>query len=242
MIDQIAKLIVEHKNVVALTGAGISVESGIPPFRGKGGIWEKYDPEEYGHIYTFKQDPNRAWTLFKEMLDCTLRAEPNPAHLALAQMEGNGLLNCTITQNIDGLHQKAGSKKVVEFHGNNRFLVCLKCNNRYEAKKYLDGTPPTCDCGQILKPDFILYGELIPEATIKRSYEQVRRGKILLVIGTTNLVYPAAGLASLAISFGATVVEVNVSETALTPEADYFLMGPAGQVLSKLWKRIEACL
>jgi NAD-dependent deacetylase len=242
MIDEIAKLIVEQKNVVALTGAGISVESGIPPFRGKGGIWEKYDPEEYGHIDTFKRNPKRAWTLFKEMLDCTLRAEPNHAHLALARMEENGLLNCTITQNIDGLHHKAGSKKVVEFHGNNRFLVCLKCGNRYEAKKYLDGIPPTCDCEQILKPDFILYGELIPNATIERSVEEVSECKVLLVIGTTNLVYPAASLASVAMSFGATIVEVNVAETALTQDADYFLEGKAGEVLSELLERIEACL
>ncbi len=150
---------------VALTGAGISVESGIPDFRSAGGLWEKFNPMEYATIDAFIRDPRKVWRMLTSLADLLEQAEPNPAHSALARLEKAGLLTGVVTQNVDNLHQRAGSVRVVEFHGNGQRLLCLSCHKVYDAGDVGElGSPPQCGCGEILKPDVVLFGEAIPPA------------------------------------------------------------------------------
>ena len=164
LIKRAAQELAEAKHVAALTGAGISVESKIPPFRGKGGLWEKIDPMEYAHIDAFMRDPAKVWNvLIKGMKDIIAQAQPNDAHKGLARLEALGKLKTVITQNIDGLHQAAGNTDVIEFHGNFAWQRCVDCDARIETVKVdMNRVPPLCDCGGIYRPDCIFFGEIIP--------------------------------------------------------------------------------
>ena len=243
-IRRAADDIVRARRVAALTGAGISVESGIPPFRGGGGLWDKYDPEEYGHIDSFLRDPAKVWTMLREFVEVIAAAQPNPAHHALAELERLGRLHCIITQNVDGLHQAAGSTDVVEFHGNNRWLVCMSCGRRFPAPGFsLDVLPPRCDCRGVLKPDAIFFGELIPPEALNRARKEAMACDIMLVIGTSALVEPAASMPVMAARCGNRVVEINPEETPLTASvASYMLQGPAGAILPVLAAEVRTLL
>jgi NAD-dependent deacetylase len=237
LIQKAAKDIVDSRKTIALTGAGISVESGIPDFRGAGGLWSRYDPEEYAHIGAFRANPEKVWQMLKEMMELVLGAEPNPAHIALAELEGMGLLSSVITQNVDGLHQRAGSKEVIEFHGSNRWLVCLACGDRREAVSFsFEDIPPRCpQCSAILKPDVVFFGEAIPWEVQTRSFAEARQCDVVLVVGTSAVVYPAAGIPTTAKQNGATVIEINMEPTPLTGlVSDYLIQGSAGQILPKI--------
>jgi NAD-dependent deacetylase len=237
MIKRAAKDILNSQKTIALTGAGISVESGIPDFRSAGGLWSKYDPEEYAHISAFQSDPKKVWQMIKEMMELVLGAEPNPAHSALAELEQMGLLSSVITQNVDGLHQRAGNIKVIEFHGSNQWLVCLQCGYRQEAASFsFENIPPRCpQCSFILKPDVVFFGEPIPGEAQDRAFEEARTCDVVLVVGTSAVVYPAAGIPTLAKQNGATVIEINTEPTALTGFiSDYLIQGPAGTILPKI--------
>ena len=167
VLDEVVRHLCSEKNAVAFTGAGMSVESGIAPFTGPGGIWSKYDPAEFAHVDTFTMNPAKAWILYRDILESTLPARPHKGHYALAHLERAGLLRCVITQNVDGLHQKAGSRRVVEFHGNNRALRCAECGKHCESTTYKQseqGDVPQCACWGYLRPTFVLYGESIPVA------------------------------------------------------------------------------
>ncbi|MHC1566799.1 MAG: SIR2 family NAD-dependent protein deacylase [Candidatus Syntropharchaeia archaeon] len=242
LIKKVAREIVDAERIVALTGAGISVESGIAPFRGKGGLWEKYDPEEYAHIVTFRKNPERSWIMLKEMLDVILAAKPNPAHKSLARLEEIGKLRCIITQNVDSLHQEAGSKDVIEFHGNNRWLVCMECRKKYRADKPVEEIPPRCECGGVLKPDAVFFGEPIPVDALYRSQEESEKCDVMLVIGTSGVVQPAASMPSIAKRSGARIVEINPEPTMITPIADYFLQGSAAKILPRIVEEVETLL
>jgi NAD-dependent deacetylase len=234
--------IVDSRKTIALTGAGISVESGIPDFRSAGGLWSKYDPEEYAHISAFRSNPTKVWQMIKDMMELVLSAEPNPAHIALAELEKMGLLKAVITQNVDGLHQRGGSREVIEFHGSNQWLVCLGCGYRQEAVSLsLEEIPPQCpQCSSILKPDVVFFGEPIPWEAQNRSFEEARTCDLVLVIGTSALVYPAAGIPPLAKQSGATVVEINMEPTPLTGfVSDYLIQGSAGQILPRIVEEIK---
>lgn len=228
--------------VVALTGAGISVESGIPPFRGKGGLWEKYDPLECAEINAFRRNPLRFWELQAELLEVFRQARPNPGHLALARLEEMGYLKTVITQNIDGLHQMAGNTDVVEFHGNSRELVCLSCGQRYSFSIVFSmPLPPLCNCGYVLKPGAVFFGEPIPPEALYRAQEAAEWCRVMLVVGTSAQVYPAANLPYIAKKRGAVIIEVNPEVTELTYSiVDYFLQGEAGKVLPLLVEEVEA--
>ncbi|RJS70486.1 MAG: NAD-dependent deacylase [Candidatus Syntrophoarchaeum sp. WYZ-LMO15] len=240
LIEDVASSILSSKHTVALTGAGISVESGIAPFRGKGGLWERYDPEEYAHIATFMQNPARAWVLFKEMIEVIRRAKPNPAHLALARLEELGLLSCIITQNVDNLHQSAGSRNVIEFHGNIINLSCIECGKKQRCSEVsLDEIPPLCACGGVLRPDAVLFGEAIPFDALVSSRKEAEACDLMLVIGTSGIVQPAASMPLVAKDSGAKVVEINPEETPITFIADIFVKGGAGRVLSDIIRRVE---
>ena len=242
LIKRVAKDIVASRKTIALTGAGISVESGIPDFRSAGGLWSKYDPEEYAHINAFRSNPAKVWQMIKDMMDLVLGAEPNPAHIALAELEKMGLLQAVITQNVDGLHQRGGSKEVVEFHGSNQWLVCLGCGHRQKAASLsLEDIPPRCpQCSSILKPDVVFFGEPIPWEAQNRSFEEARSCDLVLVIGTSALVYPAAGIPPLARQNGAKVVEINMETTPLTGiVSDYLIQGSSGQILPQIVEEIR---
>ncbi|VFQ45719.1 SIR2 family NAD-dependent protein deacylase [Desulfoluna butyratoxydans] len=226
---------------VALTGAGISVESGIPPFRGPGSLWEKIDPTEFAHIDAFMKNPARVWEVLmgamKKVLDT---ARPNKAHLALAEFERRGLLSAVITQNVDSLHQKAGSQDVIEFHGTFATLVCMACGKATPSEEIgLESLPPLCACGGIYRPDCVFFGENIPMEALGRSREFASQCEAMLVVGTSATVQPAAMMPVLAKQNGATIIEVNPTPTPLTAGVtDIFLKGNAGAVLSRLAEAI----
>ncbi len=242
-IVRAASILKNSTFTTAYTGAGISVESGIPPFRGTGGLWTKYDPALLD-IDHFHQDPKRAWKIIKEIFyDFFGKARPNRAHLVLAEMEAKGLLKRVITQNIDNLHQEAGSCNVFDFHGNSRKMVCLHCHARYNAANIsLDHLPPTCrQCGGILKPDFTFFGEAIPEVPLTAAYEAASISTVFLIIGTTGEVMPANQIPFLAKSNGANIIEVNPSESNYTNNiTDVFLKGKAGEVMDALSEKLFA--
>jgi NAD-dependent deacetylase len=232
-----AKIIKKAKRVAAFTGAGISVESGIPPFRGSGGLWNRYDPAilEIGH---FKRNPKASWTLLKEVFyDGFAEATPNAAHQALAAMEKAHHLETIITQNIDNLHQRAGSRKVYEFHGTLRTLICLGCSKEYSAAEVdLNFLPPECRlCGGLLKPDVVLFGEPIPEPANSQSFFEAEIADVLLVIGTSGEVAPASMIPYIAKGHDATIIEINVKETQFTNQlTDVFLKATATEAMTYL--------
>ncbi len=240
-IEEAAKAIATRGQVVALTGAGISVESGVPHFRSAGGLWERYNPQEYATIHAFRRDPGKVWRMLAEMEAVLDAAAPNPAHRALARLEEAGLLQGTITQNIDGLHQGAGSRRVIEFHGGHRTLTCLACGLRFGRDDVRPrGVPPPCDCGALLKPDVIFFGEDIPVGALEESYRLASNCRVMIVVGTSAEVTPANQIPWVAKRNGALVVEVNLENTPLTGSVtDVFLPGPAGRVVHDL---VEAVL
>ena len=242
-IKQAVQDLAAARNVVALTGAGISIESGIPPFRGKGGLWEKFDPMEIAHIDAFMKDPARVWNiLVKEMKDLVDTARPNDGHKALAKLEAMGKLKTVITQNIDGLHQAAGNTDVIEFHGTFAWQRCMNCSRKYETRNVdIAEIPPRCTCGGILRPDAVFFGEMIPQDAMWRSRQAASDCDLMLVVGTSAVVQPAALMPVYAKETGAKVIEINAEKTPLTVEiSDYLIMGQAGEVMNRIMLELEA--
>jgi NAD-dependent deacetylase len=236
-----AFLLKQSRFTTAFTGAGISVESGIPPFRGDGGLWSKYNPQVLDIQY-FIDDPTASWAVIKEIFyDFFNSARPNKAHQVLARMELEGMLGRIITQNIDNLHQEAGSQMVFEFHGNTKNLICLHCHRGYKAGQIsLDHFPPTCrECGGILKPDFVFFGEAIPQLPLAAAYEAATLSDVFLIIGTTGEVMPANQIPVMAKQYGAKIIEVNPEPSNYTRGlTDIFLKGKATEVMGKIEKLI----
>jgi NAD-dependent deacetylase len=244
-IDAAARVLAEANLTVALTGAGISVESGIPPFRGKGGLWEKFDPMSYAHIDAFRRDPERVWKVLLKTLGETLAtARPNKAHLGLAELERRGCLRAVITQNVDGLHQQAGSREVIEFHGSMATHRCLDCDQGLPTERVaLDQIPPRCQCGGVLRPEVVFFGETIPFEALKNSERFARMCDAMLVVGTSATVEPAASIPLIAKQHGACIIEINPQPTPLTRTiSDISLMGPAGDMVSELVAALEPLL
>ncbi len=240
MYKQAAKVIKNAERVTAFTGAGISVESGIPSFRGKDGLWSKYNPE-FLEIDYFYSNPKRSWELIREIFyDFFGESEPNAAHYALAEMEKNNLLKTVITQNIDNLHTIAGNTNVLEFHGSSRDLICIECSKKYPCiESRLYSLPPKCSCSGILKPDFIFFGEQIPEPAQSLSFAEAELVDVLILIGTTGEVMPAALIPYKAKENGAVIIEVNTRESNYTNDiTDIFLIGKATDVMKELQKKL----
>jgi len=238
--QELAEIIRRSRRVVALTGAGISVESGIPDFRSEGGLWERFDPTEYAHIRAFRQNSAKVWRLLREMDEILTRARPNPAHFALAELEARGHLIGVVTQNVDNLHQAAGSKRVVEYHGNAHRFVCLECRRLF-PRESLDfaHVPLFCPCGGLIKPDVVFFGEQIPPGAQEEAEELAQECDLLLVIGTSGEVAPASYLPYTARDWGAVIAENNLSPTCLTRTlTDHFLPGPAGVMLPQVIKEM----
>jgi NAD-dependent deacetylase len=234
-----ARLLLEARHATAFTGAGISVESGIPPFRGPGGLWSRVDPG-FIEIDHFLAQPLASWRKIREIFyDFLGDAQPNAAHLGVAALEEAGRLKAVITQNIDNLHQEAGSREVIEFHGNSRWLVCLECRKREAVTaERLRLLPPRCSCGGLLKPDFIFFGEGIPEKALQRSYQEASQADLFLLIGSSGEVQPACQIPVLAKNRGAKIIEINLHPSNFTLIADVFLQGPATEVVSLLVKEL----
>ena len=235
-LELAADRIKKSRYTIALTGAGISVESGIPDFRSAGGLWSKYDPSIYANIDVFDSDPEKVWQMIFEMIELTASSRPNKGHLALADLEHMGYLKGIITQNIDNLHQEAGNTSVVEYHGNASHLVCLSCGKRFGVGEF-DLTfriPPRCpSCRMvILKPGVVFFGETIPADAMRQSNLMASKADVVLVIGTSAVVYPAAAIPLSAKTNGATIIEFNLEHTELTARGtDIFVEGSAGVTL-----------
>ncbi|MDQ7038860.1 MAG: NAD-dependent deacylase [Aquificota bacterium] len=221
--------------LVALTGAGISAESGVPTFRGEEGLWKRYDPSRLATPEAFQRDPKTVWEWYAWRREVIAKAEPNEAHRTLADLEREKGL-WVITQNVDGLHQRAGSKKVIELHGNIWRVRCLSCGARfYDRRVPLKEIPPRCGkCGGLLRPDVVWFGEPLPEDALRKAYDLSARAEVFLVIGTSATVYPAAELPLIAKRSGAKVIEINPEETPLTPFADLSIRKGASEGLREV--------
>jgi NAD-dependent deacetylase len=241
-ITRLVQDIKKADKIVALTGSGMSVESGIASFRGPGGLWEKYNPEEYGHINTLRYEPEKAWIMLSEMERQILKAKPNKGHYALAELEKMGKLRAIITQNVDGLHHVAGSREVIEFHGHLQSVSCMDCGYQVPSSAVcLDELPPRCEkCNGPVKPDAVFFGEAIPPEALMRSQRESESCDLMLVIGTSATVYPAAAMPDIAHGAGARVVEINTAETPLTGRiSSYLVKGPSGDVLESLVQQLQ---
>jgi len=242
MISRAAKDLAVAKYAVALTGAGISVESGIPPFRGKGGLWEKVDPMVFGHIETFERDPGKVWeVLIRDLKALMDQALPNDGHKGLARLEEMKILKTVITQNVDGLHQMAGNTDVIEFHGNCAWQRCMDCGAKIRTSETdISVLPPRCLCGGVLRPDWVFFGESIPPNALHRSRKVASECDLMLVVGTSAMVQPAAYMPVIARQSGAKVIEINPEATPLTHNiSDYLVKGKAGEVMNAILAELE---
>lgn len=246
-------MIISSSHVVAMTGAGISVESGIPAFRGREGIWTRHGTPAADGYSQFLEDPEAFWARqhlaraepwIAELRNALDAATPNPGHIALAELERAGALRSIVTQNIDGLHQDAGSRSVVEIHGSRYKLRCVDCGIRTPREElFMAQAPPPCEsCGGRVKFDSVLFGEPIPPEALEASMAAANQADCVLVIGTSATVRPAGGLPRIAQSNGAKLIEVNTSETALSKSCDIVLRGKAAEVLPQLAGAVTAML
>ena len=243
-VAQAAALLLRSHSAIAFTGAGVSVESGIPHFRGEGGLWTKFDPYKVAHIDTFRKDPSQYWTY--SLNHRRPNAEPNPAHQALAELERLGHLRAVITQNTDGLHQRAGNKEVIELHGSSHSVVCLDCGVRYPRDQVdrmnRERCPPSCpSCGgQFLKPTVVLFGEALPVGALRDAQALAMAADVVLIVGSSLQVYPAAGIPRLARQHGAELCIVNAEPTPFDEVASAVIHGKAGEVLPEIVGRMVA--
>jgi NAD-dependent deacetylase len=238
-VEALAALVRERQPCVVLTGAGISTESGIPDFRSPTGIWAEYDPMEYATIGAFRRDPVKVWEFYALRFRVLTTAAPNAGHLALAELERRGLIEAVVTQNIDGLHARAGSRDVVEVHGSIRTASCLECGESVPLEDVVAAlehapAPPCPSCGAVLKPDVVMFGELLPVDAIDRATELARRAGLLLVVGSSLEVYPVAGLPDETAAAGGAVAIVNRGPTPFDRLASVRIDAGAGETLSAL--------
>jgi NAD-dependent deacetylase len=242
MYTKAAQTILKAKKTIAFTGAGISVESGIPPFRGEGGLWNKYDPATF-EIDFFYAYPRQSWEAIRDIFyDLFGQVQPNVAHYALAELEARKLLSAIITQNVDHLHYDSGSQVVHEFHGSLKKLVCTDCRGK-QSISIIDFNclPPLCrQCGAILKPDIVFFGESIPSAAADQSMTAVKKTDCMIMIGTTGMVAPANMLPKIAKSNGAVIIEINPVPSEYTRLiTDIFLQDQAGIAMERLMEEID---
>jgi NAD-dependent deacetylase len=240
VVEELAALIREHQPCVALTGAGVSTESGIPDFRSPTGMWAEFDPLEYATLSAFRRDPEKVWRFYAPRFSMLTEAEPNRAHRALAELEARGLVKAVITQNIDLLHERAGSRNVVEVHGSIRTSTCPRCGVPYELAEVCaliaaGGSAPRCPaCAAILKPDVVFFDELLPERAMERASELAEEARLLLVVGSSLEVYPVADLPRTTLDAGGRVAVVNRTPTWVDGRSSLCLDGSAGDVLAAM--------
>ena len=249
-IKRLAQLIVASKRTIVFTGAGVSTESGIPDFRSPGGIWSRYDPEDFT-IEKFLSSREARKTLWKMSIEGELltEAQPDPAHYAIAELYRLGKLDCIITQNIDTLHQKAGvpEDRVLELHGNIRWVVCLSCRRRFPMPEVLQKIKegievPNCpDCQGILKPDVVFFGEELPQDTLWEAIRWAQSCDLFIVIGSTLVVYPSAYMPTYAREAGAKLAIVNLTPTLVDYYATVVIRGKAGEIMPRVMEKLRPC-
>lgn len=240
-LETAAGLLRSARHAVVFTGAGISTPSGIPDFRSAGsGLWERYDPMEVASLATFRNHPERFYDWLRPLLQGSVAALPNPAHAALAELEAGGILKAVITQNIDNLHQRAGSRNVFEVHGSLRTVTCLYCRETFPSEQFLDqlkendGMPHCQRCQHVLKPDITLFGEMLPEQTWAEAEAHCAQADVILVAGSSLEVWPAAALPALAVEHGAHLIINNLTPTPLDNRADVLLPIDVAEALPQL--------
>lgn len=225
----------DASSIAVLTGAGVSAESGVPTFRGGNGLWKEYRAEELATPAAFAHNPKLVWEWYDWRRSLIAQAKPNPGHYALAEAESGARKFTLITQNVDGLHELAGSRNVLRLHGSIWMLRCLACRREREDRRTpLPELPPRCECGGLLRPGVVWFGEPLPSDIWQAAENAARSADLFLLIGTSAVVYPAAGLAPIAKSAGARVVEINIAESSLSDQIDEFLQGPSGELLPQL--------
>lgn len=238
VIEKIARLWPRNGKAIALTGAGISVASGIPDFRSPGGLWSRYDPMRVATAEALDDDPAAVWDFLMDAVRVMDSASPNPAHLALARLEREGLLEAVVTQNIDGLHQRAGSSNVVEFHGGMASYHCNACKEAYPASQASAITTATapwrCTCGGVIRPDIVFFGEAIPLDALNKSGQLASGAQLLLIAGTSCEVAPANALPALCNRTGGKVVEINVQSSRMAHLCEAVASGKAEELLPRL--------
>lgn len=240
-----ADLLAAARRGLALTGAGVSAESGIPTFRGEGGLWKKFDPVKVASIDYFLADPGAYWTVSRDRGRIALAARPNPGHEALAALEAAGHLAAIVTQNTDGLHQDSGSKRVIEVYGSGRTVQCLDCGfrePRLEVQARLEvEMPPRCrSCGGIfLKPTVVLFGEPMPQPAVIEAFALARDADVMLVVGSSLVVYPAAEIPLTAVRAGARMIVVNAEPTPFDDLAEVVIHGRSGELLPEIVRLID---
>lgn len=233
------------RSLVVFTGAGVSQESGLDVFRGPGGSWERFRPEDLATPEAFARDPERVWRWYRQRFESMRAAEPNPAHRTIARWGELFASSLVVTQNVDGLHQRAGSRDVVELHGCLRESFCAGCGATRPTADLLESAgaseiPPPCPCGALLRPAVVWFGERLPELEVERAAEAARGADAFVFVGTSATVWPAAGLIEVAAAAGALVVEVNREPSALSGLADATLLGAAGEILPAIDRELEA--
>jgi NAD-dependent deacetylase len=245
--DRLVTMLARARSVVAFTGAGVSAESGVPTFRGTDGVWKKFKPEELANLNAFMKNPELVWEWYAHRKRIIADIRPNPGHYALAEMEQLFPHFAVITQNIDNLHGRAGSKTVYELHGNIERNYCMKCGAPYANEEILCGGSERLlsflcrKCSGLIRPDVVWFGEMLPEDEWDRSIRAAEGADIFLSIGTSGVVYPAASIPLVAKQHGAYVVEINPESTPLTGSADEFIRGLSGDVLPALYRRTISC-
>jgi NAD-dependent deacetylase len=247
-IGQLVSLIIASRKTVVFTGAGVSTESGIPDFRSPGGIWTRFDPDDFTlqKFMSSEESRRKQWQLMRE--GHVTEAKPNAAHAAVAEMDRLGKLDCVITQNIDGLHQKAGvpDEKVFELHGSNKRIKCMACGQRYpyqEIKNRLltgEEIPGCKSCGGILKPEIVFFGESLPQVTLEQAATHAMRSDLCIVIGSSLVVYPAAHMPTYAVASGAKLAIINLAPTPLDSRATVLINGKAGEVMAEVITQLKA--
>lgn len=230
-----ARRLAQAQRVTVLTGAGVSAESGVPTFRGPGGLWENHRAEDLATPQAFSRDPALVWRWYNWRRGLMAQCQPNPAHLALVELENRTPQFTLITQNVDGLHRLAGSQAPLELHGNLWWVRCMDCGARYEERELELPAPPPCrECGGLLRPHVVWFGESLDSRILGAAWRAAASCQVMLVAGTSAVVQPAAGLASVARQAGAFVIEVNLEQTSNSPEVHISLLGKAGEILPEL--------
>ncbi|HEX7360169.1 MAG TPA: NAD-dependent deacylase [Bryobacteraceae bacterium] len=234
-LEQARSWISKASSIAVVTGAGISAESGIPTFRGAGGLWKQFRPEDLATPEAFARDPKTVWEWYDWRRGLVHNAKPNPGHIALTELERRVPRLTLVTQNVDGLHGAAGSRHVLEIHGSIWKLRCVECGRRWEDRSVpLQLLPPRCECGGLARPDIVWFGEALPQDLWQTAERAAMASGVFLSVGTSAVVYPAAGLVELARSGGAKIIEINLESTAISKSVDCALAGPAGEILPKL--------
>lgn len=233
--ESLIDILKKAESIVFFTGAGISAESGIPTFRGKEGLWNKFKPEELANFNAFMRNPELVWEWYNYRRKIVHEAKPNAAHLTIAEMQNHFKDVTVVTQNVDNLHRRAGSKKIFELHGNIEKNFCINCKKDFNIELDFSNGVPKCECGGLIRPGVVWFGEFLPEDQFLSGEKAAMNADVFFVVGTSAVVYPAAGLVYTAKASGATIVEVNVEETEISSSVNYSYFGKAGEILPRIF-------